>query len=132
MPDTKTSDETAAAALDGTELIRIVQGGNMRKATAAQVRTSGYQTIATDAAVTLTVGVDAEHIRHSGTLTADRAITLATAGAYAGASFLITRTGSGAFNLDVGTGPLKSLATATWAEFVYTGSAWYLAAYGAL
>lgn len=35
MPDTRTSDETAASALTGVELIRIVQGGNMRKAVAA-------------------------------------------------------------------------------------------------
>lgn len=135
MADTKTSDETSASALDGTELVRIVQGGNMRKATPAQVKTytdGGYAEVATDAIFTLTAGTDAQNIQHTGTLTADRIVTLATAGTYAGANFLITRTGGGAFNLDVGTGPLKSLATDTWAKFVYDGAAWYLAAYGAL
>jgi hypothetical protein len=39
MADTKTSDEVAAAALDGTELIRIVQGGANKKATPAQLAT---------------------------------------------------------------------------------------------
>jgi hypothetical protein len=36
MVDTKTSDETAAAVLDGSELVRVVQGGNMRKARSGQ------------------------------------------------------------------------------------------------
>ena len=33
MANTKTSAETAASALDGTELVRIVQGGNSRRTT---------------------------------------------------------------------------------------------------
>jgi hypothetical protein len=37
MADTKTSGETAAGALDGTELVRIVQGGNNRKATTGAI-----------------------------------------------------------------------------------------------
>lgn len=37
MPDTKTSDETAAGALDGSELVRIVQGGNNRKTTTQDI-----------------------------------------------------------------------------------------------
>lgn len=61
--------------------------------------------------------------------TADRALTLSTTNAYAGARFRLTRTGSGAFNI---THALKNLASNQWAEFVYDGSAWYLAAYGAL
>ncbi len=92
----------------------------------------GYLAIATDADATLTVGTSAENVRHTGTLSADRAITLSTTNAFSGARFRITRTGGGAFNLNVGTGPLKALATNTWAEFIYDGSAWYLAAYGAL
>lgn len=102
-----------------------------RRMSASQLK-GGYQAIATDAAAALTVGTDAENIHHTGTLTADRAVTLNTTNAFAGARFLITRTGGGAFNLNVGTGPLKALATNTWAEFKYDGSAWYLAAYGAL
>lgn len=39
MADTKTSDESAASALDGTELLRGVQSGNNVKMTLAQVRT---------------------------------------------------------------------------------------------
>lgn len=37
MPNTKTSDETAASALTGAELVRIVQGGNNRRATAQEI-----------------------------------------------------------------------------------------------
>jgi hypothetical protein len=37
MADTKTSAETAASALDGTELVRGVQGGGNVKITAAQI-----------------------------------------------------------------------------------------------
>ena len=95
--------------------------------------TDGFQAaVATDADFTLTVFTNAEAIRHTGTLTADRAVTLSTTGAYSGARFHVTRTGGGAFNLNVGTGPLKGLATNTWGEFIYDGAAWYLAAYGAL
>lgn len=92
----------------------------------------GYSTVSTDADFTLTPLTSAENIRHTGTLTANRAVTLSTSGAYAGAKFRITRTGAGAFNLNVGTGPLKALIQNTWAEFTYDGSAWYLSEYGAL
>jgi hypothetical protein len=92
-----------------------------------------YEAIATDANAALTAA-SSRHIRHTGTLTAARNLTLPTTGALvAGRTrHLITRSGSGAFNLNVGTGPLKALATNTWCEVVWDGAAWYLAAYGAL
>jgi hypothetical protein len=90
------------------------------------------QTIATDAIFTLTPGTTPEETRHTGTLTANRAVTLSTTGAFAGERFKITRTGGGAFTLDIGTGPLKSLATNQWCEVTYDGSAWYLSAFGSL
>lgn len=98
----------------------------------------GQAAIGTDANVTLTVGTDDETQRHSGTLTADRTITLSTIGAYSGAKFHIYRTGGGAFNLDIDDGgasppgTLKALVQDTWGIFVYTGSAWMICAYGAL
>ncbi|RWN55633.1 hypothetical protein [Mesorhizobium sp.] len=95
-------------------------------------RYSDQQTIATDADFTLTPNSSPAETRHTGTLTTDRAVTLSTAGAFAGLKFRIARTGDGAFNLNVGTGPLKALARNMWAEFVYDGSAWYLGAYGSL
>ncbi|WP_442580026.1 DUF2793 domain-containing protein [Mesorhizobium sp. ASY16-5R] len=95
-----------------------------------RVSRGGQQAVSSDADFTLTVLTNAEEQRHTGTLTANRAVTLSATNAYAGARFRLTRTGGGAFNLSLG--GLKNLATNTWAETVYDGSAWYLAAYGAL
>jgi hypothetical protein len=92
----------------------------------------GFQTIATNAAFTLTPATSPTFTEHTGTLTADRAVTLSTTGAYAGQWFLISRSGGGAFNLNVGTGPLKALTTGTWCVVVYNGSAWRLAKSGAI
>ena len=95
-----------------------------------RVSRGGQQAVATDAAFTLTPLTSAEEQKHTGTLTANRVVTLSTTNAYAGARFRITRTGGGAFALDIG--GLKNLATNTWGEVIYDGSAWYLAASGAL
>lgn len=67
-------------------------------------------------------------------LTADRAVTLSTTSAFNGAKLRIVRTAAatGAFNLNVGTGPLKALAVGTWCDVEYNGTAWALTAYGAL
>jgi hypothetical protein len=85
-----------------------------------------------DAAKTLQARVDSETQIWATTLTADRAVSLSTTGAYAGAKFHIARPAAGAFNLNVGTGPLKALAADTWCEVTYDGSAWALTKYGAL
>lgn len=85
-----------------------------------------------DAAATLVNGQDVRIQRWDTTLTADRAVTLSTTNAVSGAYFRIVRTGGGAFNLNVGTGPLAALATGEWCEVVYDGSAWVLVAFGAL
>lgn len=87
-----------------------------------------------DVAVTLTPGTDSEYQRFITTLTADRAVTLSTTGVWPGAKFEIARPATGAFNVNVGTGPLKALAAGTWCEVVYDGgaAAWVLGKYGAL
>jgi hypothetical protein len=46
MADKQTSGLTAAAALDGTELVHVVQSANSRKATAANVALSASATTA--------------------------------------------------------------------------------------
>jgi hypothetical protein len=66
------------------------------------------------------------------TLTNNRNVTLDTTDAYEGQTFKIIRTAAGAFNLNVGTGPLKALAADEWCEVIYDGSAWFLSQYGAL
>lgn len=100
--------------------------------TGTTITAFGTTTVSTNADFTLTARSSTSTQLHTGTLTADRAVTLSTSGALAGDWFLITRTGAGAFNLNIGTGPLKALATNTWGLFMYTGSAWGLRAYGAL
>ena len=87
-----------------------------------------------DAAATLTVATSEITQVWNTPLTVDRAVTLSTTGAYNGAVFHIVRTAAatGAYNLNVGTGPLKALATGTWCEVKYDGSAWMLTAYGTL
>jgi hypothetical protein len=94
-----------------------------------RVSRGGQQTITSDLAFSLVTLTNAEEQRHTGTLTADRALTLSTTNAYLGARFRLARSGGGAFNITHAT---KNLATNTWAEWIYGGSGWYLAAYGAL
>jgi hypothetical protein len=67
-------------------------------------------------------------------LTANRSVTLNTAGVPNGARYRIVRTANstGAFNLNVGSGPLKALATGQWCDVEYDGNAWSLTAFGSL
>lgn len=83
-------------------------------------------------AFTLTPGTSPRNTLFTGTMTADKTVTLTTTSANAGGMLKITRTAAGAFNLLVGTGPLKSMPANSWAEFTYDGTAWYLSAYGLL
>lgn len=83
---------------------------------------------------TLTVGLSEPTQVWDTALTADRSVSLSTTGAYNGAKFRIVRTANatGAFNLNVGTGPLKALAVGEWCDVEYNGSAWMLTAFGSL
>lgn len=92
----------------------------------------GVDVISTDAPFTLTPILSNWDVLHDGTLTGNRQCDLSTADAREGDCFCITRTGGGAFNLNVGTGPLKALTTGTYGKFKFNGTAWYLAEYGAL
>lgn len=87
-----------------------------------------------DAAVTLTAGVSETTQYWATPLTANRAVTLSATGAWNGASFRIVRTTSatGASTLDVGTGPLKSLAVGEWCDVERRASAWMLTGFGTL
>jgi hypothetical protein len=90
----------------------------------------GQATVASDANYTVTWFTSKKYQKHTGTLTANRTVTLSTTGAVPGATFRFTRTGGGAFTLSIG--GLKSLATNTWCDVTFDGSAWYLSASGAL
>lgn len=89
-----------------------------------------------DAAATLTYGTSAPTNVWVTPLTADRAVTLATAGLQGGETFHIVRSAAatGAFNLNVGTGPLKALAAGQWCDVKYSASsaAWMLVRFGSL
>jgi hypothetical protein len=68
-------------------------------------------------------------------LTVARSVSLSTTGATNGNRFRIVRTSAstGAFNLNVGTGPLKAMGTAgSFCEVDFDGTNWILTAYGLL
>jgi hypothetical protein len=80
---------------------------------------------------------DCPFIRHAGVLTATRTVTLSETNVDQGAEVTLTRTGGGAFNLDVksaSTVTLKSLTGANqWARFAFNQSSqWELVGYGNL
>jgi len=87
-----------------------------------------------DAAKTLQYRRDTSTQIWATALGANRAVSLSATGVFIGAKFHIVRavSATGAFNLNVGTGPLKALVPGTWCDVEYNGSAWVLTAYGAL
>ncbi|MFA4893565.1 hypothetical protein [Brevundimonas sp.] len=85
-----------------------------------------------DAPVTLAPRSDPRLNLFKTALTANRTVSLSTVGAVKGDCFRLVRTGGGAFNLNVGSGPLKSLSSGQWCEATYTGTAWELTAGGPL
>jgi hypothetical protein len=111
---------------DSSQKMRYADGSTRRITQKAAVAA----TVNTDANFTLTPGTSQVYTKHTGTLTADRTITLSTTNVVNGDKFVVFRTGSGAFNLSVG--GLKNLATGQWAEVIYDGSAWGLAKFGSL
>lgn len=87
-----------------------------------------------NAAATLGVGT-AQMVNVWATpLTADRAVAISTTNAVRGAKFRVVRTATatGAYNLNVGTGPLKALTAGTWCDVEHNGTGWILTASGSL
>lgn len=120
---------TSASAAQATANTAITNAATAQSTADGKVALLTDLTIATDADATFTAGaVSNSLIFHTGTLTADRAITLAAATDKWQARFV--RTGAGAFNLSIG--GLKNLTTGTWADVYYNGSAWVLMASGTL
>ena len=87
-----------------------------------------------DAAVTLYPNSSQPTQIFNTALTSDRAVTLSTTNVNNGSMFRVVRTSSatGAFNLNVGTGPLKAVGIGAWCDVQYNGSAWVLIAAGSL
>lgn len=86
------------------------------------------EVVATDSNFTLQALYNAPTVIHTGTLSANRTITLSATRPRG--SFKIVRTGGGDFTLSVG--GLKSLATNEWCEVTYNGSAWVLTGFGTM
>lgn len=91
---------------------------------------TGVAEVSTNADFTLTTLTSAPTIRHTGTLTTDRSVTLSAAGAYNGSRFTIARSGGGIGLLVVG--GLKSMTGGQWCTVEYDGSAWRLVGFGTL
>jgi hypothetical protein len=89
-----------------------------------------YQEVTTDVNFTLTALVSPPVTRHTGTLTANRTVSLA--GGYKGARFRVARSGAGAFNLNVAASSTKALATGQWVDVENDGTAWQIVASGSL
>lgn len=137
------SPESAVSAQLGSLYHRTDGGiGNSLYAKEVGSGTTGWSAVVTnkvgadvgDNAKTLTVGTHEQTQRWNTAITADRAVTLSTTGAHNGAKWHIVRTAAatGAFNLNVGTGPLKALTAGQWCEVTFDGSAWILTAFGSL
>lgn len=78
-----------------------------------------------------TSDIDGTVLIYTAPLTANRTVTLSTAGAVLGMRYRIVRasTATGAFSLDVGPG-VKTLATGEWVDVAFNGSAWIAIGFG--
>lgn len=88
-----------------------------------------------NADMTAVMLTDASTLYFNTPLTAARTVTLSGTNAFNGARVRVVRGAgaTGAFNLNVGAGPLKALTAAgQWCDVEYNGTAWVLTAYGSL
>lgn len=90
-----------------------------------------------NAASTVTPGTENPIVVYNTPITANRAVTLAITNTIHGDKFRVIRTAAatGAFTVDVGPGPLKSLAAGQWCDVAFEGSvtqAWKLVGFGTL
>lgn len=95
------------------------------------VSRAAYGLVDTDADFTISAASDARLIRHTATLSQTRQASIIVPGAQAGSTVRVVRSGGGSFPLNVGPG-LKAMSAGTWADFAFNGTAWFLAASGAL
>lgn len=84
--------------------------------------------------VTLITGTAKETQVWGSPITGDRSATLDATFSKEGDRYRIVRAvaATGAFNLNVGVGPLKALAAGEWCDVYYDGSAWVLTGFGTL
>lgn len=107
----------------------------VKRLNVGRVRDAGDAAATLIADGTSTSDIDGTLLLYNVPIAADRAVTLTVAGAYAGMKWRITReiAATGAFNVNVGTGPLKAMGTVgNWCEVTFDGTAWILSAFGTL
>lgn len=126
-------NDTNGAAI-GTGVITTTHSSGGGQSVTAIVTGDAVSGNVGDNAKTLTVRKYEKTQIWGSPLAADRAVTLDTTGALNSDEFHIVRkaASTGAFNLNVGTGPLKALATGQWCVVAYDGSAWFLKQFGSL
>lgn len=112
-------------------------GGNLTSNGTVWTRENrGVATIASDAAAAFTwTYLTSAHTQYLNTpITAARAVALSTTNVPNGARARFARTSAatGAFNWNIGTGPLKALTLGTWCEVEFNGTAWVLTSQGNL
>lgn len=128
----RTGDANAFARFNANTRAIEVGSGSSAPVTAVINNRVGISDDRGDASVTLTAGVDYTVQRFATTLTANRTVTLSTTGAVRGHKFRVTRSGLGAFTLDVGGLKTIASATAAWVDAEFDGTAWRLTGYGTL
>lgn len=125
IADLLTTSGNATANID-------ISSGDLCRVT----NSSGFSAVtanAGDANATYRLGSPTTIIYNS-PITATRSVVLSTTAPFAGDKVNVVRTAAatGAFNVNVGTGPLKALAAGQWCTVEYSGAAWVLTAFGAL
>lgn len=122
----------SGAGASGLRLYDVSSGSTIRVPRLGVVADAG------NASYTSLNGATTSHIgtvRYASAITADRNVDLPTGGLYEGLEFEVVRASSatGAFAVNIGTGPVKALSSAgTWARVRYTGAAWVQVAGGSL
>ncbi len=127
---------SAGGVLELAGATDVFSGANIvKRLNIGRVRDAGDAAATMVANATATSDIDGTNLFYEAPITADRAVTLTVAGAYAGMKWRVTRevAASGAFNVNVGSGPLKALAAGgSWCDVTFDGTAWVLTAAGTL
>jgi hypothetical protein len=126
------SPTLSSMTVDGNEYYSCTTDESLTTGCRSYSRGGGGWSAWGDADVSLTARSSDSH-RFQNALTTNRTVTLGTADAWRGQTFMVTRTGgdtAGPWTLSVG--GLKSLSQNQWCKVEYNGSAWVLMAYGTL
>lgn len=126
--------DDGSAVSGGTADLKVTYSTGSGNSVASYVIPNSVSGDVGDAAKTLSRTTHEHTQQWISPLTADRAVTLSTTGAQTGHRFRIVRRASstGAFNLNVGTGPLKALAAGQWCDVEFAAGAWIVTAFGSL